>query len=158
MVTKFILEVNTLTKNSKFGILSDLLKCCSLALAGQNTSVYCQLSYFPQSTHLGPSNPSASEAEGEASVLPQGECYNQFLNMVMGSISEVLNTGQMEDIITLTEEIKDNMGEGSVNDLAEHLVSSGSDLGVNDFIHRCLMQGLARGLWHHVDGTWQITE
>ena len=36
----------------------------------------------------------------------------------MGSISEVLNTGQMEDIITLTEEIKDNMGEGSVNDLA----------------------------------------
>ena len=60
--------------------------------------------------------------------------------------------------ITLTEEIKDNMGEGSVNDLAEHLVSSGSDLGVNDFIHRCLMQGLARGLWHHVDGTWQITE
>ena len=78
--------------------------------------------------------------------------------MVMGSISEVLNTGQMEDIITLTEEIKDNMGEGSVNDLAEHLVSSGSDLGVNDFIHRCLMQGLAGGLWHHVDGTWQITE
>ena len=78
--------------------------------------------------------------------------------MVIGSISEVLNTGQMEDIITLTEEIKDNMGEGSVNDLAEHLVSSGSDLGVNDFIHRCLMQGLAGGLWYHVDGTWQITE
>ena len=50
------------------------------------------------------------------------------------------------------------MGEGSVNDLAEHLVSSGSDLGVNDFIHRCLMQGLARGMWRHVDGAWQPTE
>ena len=61
----------------------------------------------------------------------------------MASISEVLNTGHMQDIITLTEEIQANLGEGNVNDLAEHLVNSGSDLGVNDFIHRCLMQGLA---------------
>ena len=90
--------------------------------------------------------------------MPQGECYNQFLNKVMASISEVLDTGHMQDIIALTEEIQANLGEGNVNDLAEHLVNSGSDLGVNDFIHRCLMQGLARGLWHHVDGTWQITE
>ena len=90
--------------------------------------------------------------------MPQGECYNKFLNIVTSSISDVLNTGQMENIITLTEEIQANLGEGNVNDLAEHLVNSGSDLGVNDFIHRCLMQGLARGLWHHVDGTWQITE
>ena len=107
----------------------------------------------------GPSNPTASETEGGASAMPQAECYNQFLNIVMASISEVLDThGSVEDIIMLTEEIRANLGEGKVNDLAEHLVNSGSDLGVNDFIHRCLMQGLARGLWRHVDGTWQTAE
>ena len=79
--------------------------------------------------------------------------------MVMASISEVLDThGSLEDMIMLTEEIQANLGEGNVNDLAQHLINSGSDLGVNDFIHRCLMQGLARGMWRHVDGAWQPTE
>ena len=58
------------------------------------------------------------------------------------------------DIIPLVCALRENLGEEGVDGLAQHLVDTDSELAVDDFVHRTLWHGFAKGLWNHEGSVW----
>ena len=71
------------------------------------------------------------------------------------AVQDVLRMYGGLDILLLFQELRALLGDRTIGGLAQHLIDSGRDLPVNDFILRVLWDGHARGLWDRKGDEWK---
>ena len=65
----------------------------------------------------------------------------------MAAIRRVLDRhGKVDGVNSMTEKVRAALGEEDVDDLAQHLLDTDSDLAVVDLVQSCLWDGFYRGL------------
>ena len=113
----------------------------------------------PSNSSSGISHHSATEAKaggGASNEPPSQPSIPQLIQQVgdgpwrdrvVAAIRRVLDRhGKVDGVNSMTEKVRAALGEEDVDDLAQHLVDTDSDLAVVDFVHRCLWDGFYRGL------------
>ena len=112
----------------------------------------------------GPSNAPSSQTQGQASnQSPPRPSIAPFFHAddgpwrqrVVVAILEVLEDYGPANILSMIQQLRGILGEDSVGELARHLMATGTDRSVDDFLQRVLWHGFAQKLWNHEGNIWR---